>query len=226
MTAPAYGRAFAHWRSAASGPWQAYTQHAFVRGLGDGSLPNAAFLHYLRQDYLFLIHFSRAWALAAVKSDRFEELQAATATVNALVNHEMQLHVDTCAAQGSTEADLRATPEAPQNMAYTRYVLDAGFSGGFLDLMAALAPCVLGYGEIGAKLAQTATSQAYSSWISVYSGEEYQQVCRDVGALIDDALEHRLGADWPDSPRLTMLTRHFIAATRLEVGFWDMGLAP
>ena len=37
--------------------WLAYTRHAFVQGLGDGTLPHAAFLHYLKQDYVFLIHF-------------------------------------------------------------------------------------------------------------------------------------------------------------------------
>ena len=40
----------------------------FVEQLGDGSLPRKSFLHYLVQDYVFLVHFSRAWALAVVKS--------------------------------------------------------------------------------------------------------------------------------------------------------------
>ncbi|WP_095587716.1 thiaminase II [Actibacterium ureilyticum] len=226
MTAPDYGRAFGLWRADCADPWRAYTRHDFVEGLRDGSLPRAAFLHYLRQDYVFLFHFARAWALAAVKATRLEEMQAAAATVNALVHHEMQLHVDTCADAGITESDLRATAERPENMAYTRYVLEAGYSGDFLDLMAALAPCVLGYGEIGARLAETASSDRYSGWISVYSGDEYQQVCRDVGALIDDALMHRLGADFAQSPRWAPLCQRFGAATRLEVGFWDMGLTP
>ncbi|MBI3515697.1 MAG: thiaminase II, partial [Proteobacteria bacterium] len=46
--------------SGATASWRAYTEHAFVRDLGDGSLPRAAFQHYLIQDYLFLIHFCRA----------------------------------------------------------------------------------------------------------------------------------------------------------------------
>lgn len=226
MSAPEYGAAFAAWRNASSEPWRAYTRHGFVEGLRDGSLPRAAFLHYLRQDYVFLIHFSRAWALAAVKSARMEELQAATTTVHALVNFEMQLHIETCAAEGITEAELQATPERPENMAYTRYVLEAGYSGDFLDLMAALAPCVLGYGEIGARLGHEVGSKAYGEWIGMYAGDEYQQVCHDVGALIDGALKHRLGAGYLQTLRWQQLCRHFDAATRLEVGFWDMGMRP
>ena len=221
MSAPDYGQAFALWRKATPA-WRGYTHHAFVEGLRDGSLPRATFLHYLRQDYVFLIHFARAWALAAAKADTLAEMQAAAATVHALVHHEMQLHVETCAGEGISQRDLEATAEAPENLAYTRYVLEAGYSGDFLDLMAALAPCVLGYGEIGARL--KGAGGAYAEWIDTYAGDDYQGLCRDVGALIDSALVHRLGPDWAALPRAQQLAARFATATRLEVGFWQMGL--
>lgn len=44
-----YGTAFALMRESASQAWRAYTRHAFVEGLKDGSLSREAFLHYLRQ---------------------------------------------------------------------------------------------------------------------------------------------------------------------------------
>ena len=222
MTAPDYGRAFALWRARAP-QWRDYTHHAFVEGLRTGDLPRARFLRYLRQDYVFLIHFARAWALAAAKADTLAELQAASAAVQALAHVEMPLHVQACAAAGIDAATLEATEEAPENLAYTRYVLEAGYSGDFLDLMAALAPCVLGYGEIGARLA--GGGGPYAGWIDTYAGPDYQALCRDVGALIDGALAHRLGPGWADPPRFDRLTQRFATATRLEVGFWRMGLA-
>lgn len=221
---PDYGRAFAAWRAEAP-DWDGYVRHRFVECLGDGTLPRAAFLHYLVQDYVFLVHFSRAWALAVVKAETLDEMKACAATVDALVNHEMQLHVRTCTAAGIGEDALADAEEAAGNLAYTRYVLEAGFSGDFLDLMAALAPCVLGYGEIGARLAGQASSTTYGDWIATYAGQDYQKVCRDVGALIDGALARRLGPDFGSSPRWPRLTERFATATRLEVGFWDMGLA-
>lgn len=223
MTAPDYGRAFTLWRGAAP-QWHDYTRHAFVEGLRTGSLPRDAFLHYLKQDYVFLIHFSRAWALAAAKSDTLAEMRAASATLHALAHVEMPLHIRLCADAGIPEEALQATEEAPAALAYTRYVLEAGYSGDFLDLMAALAPCVLGYGEIGARLA--GSTGPYADWCATYGGDDYQQLCRDVGALIDGALAHRLGEDWPNLPRAQSLAARFATATRLEVGFWDMGLTP
>lgn len=219
-----YGATFPLWRAAAGEAWRDYTRHPFVEGMRDGTLPRETFLRYLVQDYLFLVHFSRAWALAVTKAETLEEMRACAATVHALIDEEMRLHVDTCAAEGISEADLFAAEEAPQNLAYTRYVLDAGHSGDFLDLMAALAPCVLGYGEIGARLASEAGETSYSDWIATYAGADYQRTCRDVGALIDVAIARRLGAAPEESPRWPRLCARFRMATRLEVDFWGMGL--
>lgn len=222
MTAPDYGRAFALWRADAAPQWRAYIHHEFVEGLRSGDLPRAAFLHFLRQDYVFLIHFARAWALAAAKAETLAELRAASATVQALAHVEMPLHVQICAGHGISPADLEATVEATENLAYTRYVLESGYAGDFLDLMAALAPCVLGYGEIGARLAGADTP--YANWIETYAGDDYQGICRDVGGLIDAALDRRYGPGWERLPRWQGLSSRFRTATRLEIGFWDMGL--
>ena len=221
-----YGKAFALMRDAAQGPWRDYTRHAFVEGLKDGTLPRAAFLHYLRQDYVFLIHFSRAWALAVVKSETHSEMLTAVGTVNALIAEEMQLHIGICEAAGISQEELFATPERAENLAYTRFVLEAGYSGDLLDLLAALAPCVMGYGEIGARLATEATSDTYRDWINTYAGEDYQGACQAVGEMLDQALIRRIGADFETSPRWDRLCQTFRTATELEVNFWQMGLTP
>ena len=221
---PDYGRSFAAWRAGCAGPWHAYTHHAFVEGIRDGTLPRAAFLRYLVQDYVFLIHFSRAWALAVTKAGNLAEMRACAATVHALVDGEMALHVRLCAEAGITEAELEAAEEAPENLAYTRYVLESGYSGDFLDLLAALAPCVLGYGEIGLRLAADAAADTpYRDWIDTYAGADYQLACREAGALIDGAVAVRLGDAPQTLPRWQGLQHRFTTATRLEAAFWGLG---
>ncbi len=221
-----YGKAFALMRDAAQEPWRDYTRHAFVEGMKDGTLPCEAFLHYLRQDYVFLIHFSRAWALAVVKSETYEEMLAASRTVNGLISEEMKLHIGVCETEGISQAELFATPERHENLAYTRFVLEAGHSGDLLDLLAALVPCVMGYGEIGARLASEASSETYRDWINTYAGEDYQGTCEAVGELLDSTLTRRIGADFEASPRWDRLCKTFRTATELEVNFWQMGLTP
>jgi thiaminase len=46
---------FKRLKTEASAEWRAYTEHPFIVGLADGTLPETAFRHYLVQDYLFLI---------------------------------------------------------------------------------------------------------------------------------------------------------------------------
>ena len=221
-----YGTAFPLMRDTAQNAWRDYTRHAFVQGLSDGTLPRDAFLHYLKQDYVFLIHFARAWALAIVKSETHDEMLAAVGTVNGLITEEISLHIGICKEAGISEDELRATPERAENLAYTRYVLEAGYSGDFLDLLAALAPCVMGYGEIGLRLQTEATSDTYRAWIETYAGSEYQSLCNEVGQAMDASLLRRLGPDYTGSPRWSALCDRFKTATELEIAFWQMGLTP
>lgn len=216
-----YGTCFPLWRAGAP-DWDAYVRAPFLAALADGSLPRRAFLAYLAQDYLFLIHFVRAWSLAVAKAGSLAEMRACSATVQALLETEIRLHVTLCARAGISEADLAATVEAPQNLAYTRYVLEAGYSGDFLDLLAALAPCVLGYGEIGARLIAEPHASAHAEWIQTYGGTGYQALCQDTAALIDGAVAARLGPQAVALPRWQQLQDRFSTATRLEAAFWTL----
>lgn len=215
-------------RQACTDDWDGFVNHAFVRQLADGTLEAASYKHFLVQDYLFLRHFARAWSLAAYKADDLGEMRRATQTVDALINQEMRLHVDTCAGWGISEQEMAETPEARANMAYTRFVLETGVSGDLLDLLVALAPCVIGYGEIGARLAEAPDTlwetNPYREWLDLYSGEDFQEVSRAASAQLDRVVQARIGGDATQSPRWPALCRIFDQATRLEIGFWDMGL--
>ena len=214
---------FARLRDACRDDWRAYTGHAFVRGLADGSLPEKCFRHYLGQDYLFLIHFARAYGLAAFKADDLADLRQAAAGLHAIIDVEMGLHVKFCAGWGLSEAAMAALPEAEETLAYTRYVLETGSAGDLLDLHVALAPCMLGYAEIARGLiADKATKlddNPYRAWIEMYAGDDYQAMAADEEATLDRLMARRGGEG-----RVPALAKNFRQATRLEAAFWQMGL--
>ena len=209
---------------AASGAtWRSYTRHDFVLLLAAGDLPEAAFRHYLIQDYLFLLHFSRAWGLAIYKSDTLAEMRRAQSLVAATLDVEIGLHVEYCRGWGIDVAAMAETPEALQTIAYTRFVLDRGLAGDRLDLEVALAPCIVGYAEIAAeRMADPATKLAgnrYKSWLDMYAGAEYQALAEEAKAALDEQYVRRGGEG-----RFPALAAAFTAATRLEADFWQMGL--
>ena len=209
-------------KAAAAPEWLAYTHHAFTNAMGDGSLPEAAFRHYLVQDYLFLIEFARAYALAIYKAPSLADMREASAGVAAILDVEMDLHVKLCAGWGLSPANLERATAAPEMLAYTRYVLDTGMRGDLVGLKVALAPCVIGYAEIAARLAAVpgalADGNPYRVWIAEYAGDAYQQVAASARAQLD-----RLGARYATPAREAELVTIFREATRLESDFWEMG---
>ena len=210
-------------KKACAGEWQAYIEHSFVRQLGDGSLAPEAFQHYLKQDYLFLIQFARAFALAAYKSPTLTDLRQAKEGLQAIVDVELDLHISYCKEWGISEEELARLPEARATLAYTRYVLDTGNRGDLLDLHVALSPCMVGYGEIANWLnSRTETLRGernpYNAWIAMYESDEFQQAMKAEIRWLDERL-----ADVSPA-RFEQLTRIFSDATRLEIDFWEMGL--
>jgi thiaminase (transcriptional activator TenA) len=212
---------FERLKADAAPQWVQYTQHDFVRQLGDGSLPLECFKHYLVQDYLFLIQFARAYALGVYKSPTVNDMRNSLEGVKAILDVELELHIELCEKWGLPRTEIENAPEDTPTMAYTRFVLDAGMSGDLLDLQAALAPCIIGYAEIGTKLARDGNDNSenpYQRWIQEYSSEAYQSLASDFALWIDETAskvltDHRY-------PRVLSL---FEKACRLESDFWQMG---
>src|SRR5699024_5667748 len=90
------------------------------------------------------------------------------------------------------------------------------------DLSVALAPCTIGYAEIGARLAPRlaehggADQHPYGEWISEYSGEAFTAASRAATAQLDELTQGDL-----TERRLDELTEALRTATRLEADFWQ-----
>lgn len=213
---------FARLKEATADEWSAYTDHEFIRTMEDGSLPREAFRQYLIQDYHFLIQFARGYALSVFKARTLDDMKTAQQGL-ANILHETDQHLDRLAAGWDMDREaIHQVKEHPANIAYTRYVLDAGMSGDLLDLNVALAPCVVGYAEIGLRLAPAITDHPehpYAEWIGEYGSQWYQQAAADAVTQLDS-----LAARSFTEERFTELTQIFSTATRLEAAFWQMGL--
>ncbi|KAI8966764.1 Phosphomethylpyrimidine kinase-domain-containing protein [Daldinia sp. FL1419] len=199
--------------------WDQYINHPFVLGLGNGTLPLESFKGYLIQDYLYLVHFARANALASYKSKNMEDI-AAGAKIVSHIHTEMKLHLDYCQEFGISKEEIEATEEQQACTAYTRYVLDIGQSEDWLGLQVALAPCLFGYGAIAKQLhgdPRTKTEgNTYWKWILNYVAEDYLEAVRTGSALMEK------NAVLQSPTRIEELVKIFIHATRMEIGFWEM----
>src|SRR6202045_19470 len=168
--------------------WRAYIRHPFVLLLASGELPETCFRRYLVQDYLFLIHFARAWGLAIYKSDALGEMRGPQRLVAATLDVEIGLHIDYCRGWGLSEPAMASEPEAAATIAYTRFVLDRGAARDRPHLEVALAPCIVGYAVIAAeRIGDPATrleGNTYREWLEMYAGSEDQELASEEAAAL------------------------------------------
>ncbi|GBE82820.1 Putative hydroxymethylpyrimidine/ phosphomethylpyrimidine kinase [Sparassis crispa] len=208
--------------------WKAYVQHEFVQQLARGTLSRACFLHFIKQDYLYLKYYARAYGLLVAKSSSFSQIDDATRTITNVIN-EVSTHRFFCAQWGISEAELSATPESPATTAYGAYILDVGLQGDSSRLVMAVAACLLGYGEVGLWIKRQAAlpdtwvkleGNPYLRWIEDYSGEQYQGAVK----LGLETIEAIAVADPPSKRRFEEWQAVWERCTRLEKGFWDMSM--
>ena len=123
---------------------EAILSHPFVVGVGRGDLPVDRFKHYVCQDYVYLIDYSRVLATGAARAPQLEVMSWFAGLLDETLNTEMALHRSYCAEFGITIGELEATKAAPTTVGYTSYLLKTATQGSFGELTAALAAVPVG----------------------------------------------------------------------------------
>ena len=197
--------------------WAEILGHPMVVALGDGTLEEAPFRYWVRQDYVYLIEYNRVFALGAAKAPTLEHMGTFAELLEATVTTEMSLHRDYAAEFGITEAELEATEASPTTRAYTDFLVRTASHGTFGDLVAALLPCMWGFNETGRRLeaAGRPDDSRYAAWIDVYAGEEFTELTEWCKALMDEVAADASG---DERGRYRDL---FQTSGRYEYLFWD-----
>lgn len=200
--------------------WQQYVEHDFVKQLAFGTLSPECFRHYLKQDYLYLFHYSRAFALAIFKAKNFSQMEIPRKSLESICQ-EIQLHLAYCRQWGISEAEIFATQESAACVAYTRYLLDCGATGGLAEIYAAITPCAVGYAQIARDITENyprLANNPYQTWIDTYASAAFQKEAEETSAFLT-----ALCADFAPTQQ-NHIQHIFTTATRMEIAFWQMGL--
>jgi thiaminase/transcriptional activator TenA len=197
--------------------FDAIVAHPMVEGLGDGTLDLEPFRYWVRQDYVYLIDYSRVFALGAARAPDIERMGTFAELLSETVNTEMDLHRGYAAEFDISEAELEATEPSPTTRAYTDFLVRTAATGTFGDLVAVLLPCMWGFNDTATRLADDGLpdDERYVEWIETYAGEEFTELttwCKD---LMDD-----VAADAPAEVRERYRDR-FLTSARYEYRFWD-----
>ncbi len=198
--------------------WDAQLEHPFVRGIADGTLDEALFAHWVRQDYLYLKDFARIFAWAVAKADRLESMGWYAEVLHLTLNTEMQLHRDYAERFGIAPVELEAERMWPTTRAYTDFLLRTAADGDMLDLLAALLPCSWGYLHIARTMKTWGPSpdDRYADWVEMYASDEFAEATDWLRGELD-----RLGVGISADKR-RRLAEIFEVSSRYEWRFWQM----
>jgi thiaminase/transcriptional activator TenA len=203
----------------AAGPiWEAQHEHPFVRGIGDGSLDPDRFGYWLRQDWLYLIDYSRLFAAAVLRAPDLAAMTTFAELLRGIMVTEMDLHRSYVAGFGITVADLERETKAPTTQGYTDFLLRTATTGDYAELLGAVLPCLWGYNEIGLRLAEGGMpgDARYRAWIGMYASDEFTRLATWGRELTDAAC-----AGLPE-PALRRAEGAFVTSSRWELAFWEM----
>ncbi|ELZ47312.1 transcriptional activator, TenA family protein [Halorubrum coriense DSM 10284] len=201
---------------AGSDIWDAQKEHPFVVELAAGDLDEAAFRHWVKQDYRYLLDYARVFSLAGAKADDEATTRRLTGTAHATLDDEMELHRSFAADYGLSPADLEAVEQSPTCAAYTDFLVRTAHEGSIAEIAAAVYPCGQGYLDVADHMATLATeTHRYTPFIEKYTSDAFRETVAWMRDLVD-----RYGEAYPGER--DAMRAAFLRSARLEHAFWEM----
>lgn len=196
--------------------WDAQKRHPFVRELAAGTLEEAAFEHWLKQDYRYLLDYARLFAIAGTKASREETMAGLIQVANEVLNQEMDLHRSFAAEYGISVGELESVEKAPTCVAYTNFLVRTAYEGSLAEIAGSLYPCMQGYLDVADHMADLASEEhRYTPFIEMYTSEDFREATYWCRSFVD-----RCGREFPGQHQV--MEAAFLRSAKLEYAFWEM----
>ena len=160
----------------------------FVRRLGDGTLPEAWFSHYLAQDAIYLRAYSRVLARASQLAPTPDAQVAWARSAADAISAESALHEEWLSRHPAPAV------AGPVTRAYVDHLLAHAAGSDYAVLVAALLPCFTIYADVGTRLRAVGSAAAaagdahpYAAWLATYADPAFAAATRRACELVDEA---------------------------------------
>jgi thiaminase/transcriptional activator TenA len=185
--------------------WEQAAQHAFVRAIGDGTLPRSAFHRWIVQDHLFLQALARFVEMLTTNApgpDRVGLRVAAT-----MLRPELELFH----AYAKREGFELTTQPCPECAAFESALVSA-VGAGYTQGLAAYYACERSLFEAWSFARGLMDGGSpYSAWVNNWSSSEFGAFVRWIGERLD-------AAPIADVDELTEIFRRILLC---EIALWD-----
>lgn len=198
--------------------WEAQLTHPFVRELAAGTLDEAAFRHWVEQDYRYLLDYARLFSIAGTKARDEETMTHLLGVAHEVLEREMDLHREFAADYGISREELEAVEKAPTCVAYTNFLVRTAYEGSIAEIAAALYPCMQGYLDVAEHVAdrlEDPEGNPYTPFVEMYTSEAFREATAWCREFVDDCGERYPG-------EREAMREAFLTSAKLEYRFWEM----
>ena len=199
--------------------WETYNHHPFIQGLADGSLPKEKFKFFMTQDHLYLIQYSKVFAMGVIKAKKESDMRLFANLISATLDVENAIHRSYLKKLGLTNEELAKAKKSIVTESYTNYMIGVSQKEGLSEIMAAVLSCSWTYKLIGDYLEKCPGAkdhEFYGPWVRQYMSDTYRSSNDLMIEMIDRFSE---GCSEEEYQNL----KHIIySCTQYEYMFWDM----
>ena len=201
--------------------WRAATEHRFISGLGDGSLPAESFQRYFLQDYVFVNDLVKMAGIAVSKAPDLQLARPIEEFLHAILGAEDGLFIDAFKTLGIPEDEYRNVEPLPTTAAFGNFLVRVAYEGSFREICCAMYVTEGVYLHWGERLRKSGADPAasgaklgkfYQGWIDLHTEEALGEIVRFLGGVVDGA----------EPSELERLSSVFERALRYEIAFWNM----
>ncbi|MHA7776192.1 TenA family protein [Roseibium sp. M-1] len=209
---------FTGWLAARAEPfWSEATAHAFTRAIGDGNMPDAAYVRYLIEDYTFVTDLASTLGHLVAKAPTMKAKARLSAFLALLTSEENDYFLRSFAALGVAPEVYETAAQGPVTRAFSGLLLSASGEGTYAEGLACLLCAEWCYLTWGLREAQKPRPEAFylAEWIDLHAVPGFEAF---VGWIRDemDQIGPQLDPDHQD--RVAALFRRM---SELEFAFFD-----
>ncbi|NLK67149.1 MAG: hypothetical protein GX282_06720 [Campylobacteraceae bacterium] len=173
--------------------WQEFIYHDFVKNLSNSKLKPEAFEHFLIQNYLFLRHFTRLFALGMYKSRNYADMGFFLDLVKELIDFEIAHHLDYCEKFNISREEMNQIDEELGTIAYSRYIIDVANTYSVPEILVAITPYAIGFYDIarsaGESMKFKERNPDFAEWIKMHRSREYVETSRKIEDFLNENIK-------------------------------------
>lgn len=207
--------------------WSEYTNHAFMKKIGDLSLPLTKFIDFVEQNVIYLVNYSHVLMFMATKRKSAAEIQQAADELKT-VAEEISKYKSILKELGYKDDEIDNIKANKACQVYIDCLLDvAKHAGDALDIAVSLIPCFYGYfiacSNISTELFENkdhsikdeVKHRLYGRWITQNKSKWYSNAC----LMKESELNFMFETSCSSQIKLARVIQIFEKFTVLEIEF-------